>query len=87
MFSLLPHKAQGHDGFKAYYNHCVPREIEALAQANGLEVEEHRVYWASYYFQVFVPAYLGWRAYQWAQRRMIGEQAAETFIYVLRKTA
>jgi 2-polyprenyl-6-hydroxyphenyl methylase/3-demethylubiquinone-9 3-methyltransferase len=84
--AVLSSTAQAHQGFKAYYDHCVPRDIEALACANGLKVEERRLYWMSDYFHAFLPAYVAWRAYQWTMRAVIREQAAETFAYVLRKT-
>jgi SAM-dependent methyltransferase len=85
LFSLFPHKAGGHDGFKAYYDRCTPREIEALAAANGLDVVERRLFWASSYAHVFTPAYVVWRLWQLASYAVIRENAAETFAYVFAK--
>ncbi len=85
LFALFPAKAQGHDGFKAYYDCCTPREIEALARANGLAVEERKLFWTSSYFTVFAPAFVLWRLWQGAAYLLLGKNAAETFVYVLRK--
>ncbi len=32
-------QAKGQQGFRAYYSHCTPSQIEELAKQNGLEVE------------------------------------------------
>lgn len=85
LFALFPAKAKGHDGFKAYYDKCTPSQIEALASRNGLVVEERRIFWISSYFMAFVPAYLLWRAYQGLAAALVGDDAAESFIYVFRK--
>lgn len=85
LFTLFPHKAEGHDGFKAYYDRCTPAEIEALARANGLEVIERRLYWTSSYFSILVPAFLLWRLWQGVHWLAAGPQAAETFAFVLKR--
>ncbi|HYD45100.1 MAG TPA: methyltransferase domain-containing protein [Phenylobacterium sp.] len=85
LFAVFPHKAEGHDGFKAYYNRCTPREIEQLAAANGLVVEQRRLFWVSSYFKAFVPAFLLWRAWQGVSWLVMRDQAAEAFWYILRK--
>lgn len=85
LFTLFPGKAGGHDGFKAFYDRCTPREIANLAKANGLEVEEQRLFWISSYFTIFTPAFMLWRLYQGVAYLIIGEQAAETFTIVLKK--
>lgn len=85
LFSLFPHKAEGHDGFKAYYDQCTPAEIEALAKTNGLKIEQRKLFWVSSYFKAFFPAYLAWRIYQAVYRVICVDQAAETFLYVLRR--
>lgn len=85
LFTLFPAKATGHDGFPAFYYHCTPKQIEALARSNGLVVERHALFWVSSYFTVFVPAYLAWRMFQGVSYLFSGRNAAETFIYVLRK--
>lgn len=85
LFALFPHKGEGHDGFKAYYDRCTPSQIEALARANGLHVEQRRLFWMSSYFTVLVPAFLAWRLMQLLSYLVMREDAAETFIYVLRK--
>lgn len=85
LFTLFPAKATGHDGFPAYYDRCTPGEIEALARENGLVVEDRALFWVSSYFMVFVPAYLLWRALQGVSYLIRRDDAAETFIYILRK--
>ncbi|MEW6255295.1 MAG: methyltransferase domain-containing protein [Pseudomonadota bacterium] len=85
LFLLFPQKGEGHDGFKAYYDRCTPSQIEALAHANGLLVEERRLFWTSSYFSVLVPAFVAWRLMQLLAYFVVKDDAAETFIYVLRK--
>lgn len=85
LFNLFPEKAKGHDGFRAFYDHCTPGQIEAIARSNGLEVEERRLFWTSSYFYIFTPAYLLWRTWQGLAYVVIGQSAAESFVYVLRK--
>nr|WP_246771159.1 methyltransferase domain-containing protein [Aestuariivirga sp. YIM B02566] len=86
LFRLFPEKATGHDGFKAFYDHCTPGQIEAIARRNGLEIEERRLFWTSSYFFIFTPAYLLWRAWQGLSYMVLGKDAAESFVYVLRKS-
>ncbi|RWB06310.1 methyltransferase domain-containing protein [Mesorhizobium sp.] len=85
LFALFPAKAEGHDGFKAYYDRCTPREIEALAAANNLVVEERQLYWISSYFMIFFPTFIFWRIWQGVSYLALGKNAAETFMYVLRR--
>lgn len=85
LFAIFPKKAKGHDGFKAYYDKCVPSNIEKLAEDYGLQVETRRIFWISSYFMAFTPAYIFWRVYQGVGALLIGDDAAESFIYVLRK--
>lgn len=85
LFSLFPEKAEGHDGFKAYYNQCTPSQITTLARQFGLEVEQRRLFWTSSYFRIFFPAFVLWRLIQFISRLALGDDAAETFIFVLRK--
>jgi 2-polyprenyl-6-hydroxyphenyl methylase/3-demethylubiquinone-9 3-methyltransferase len=87
LFSLFPSKAEGHDGFKAYYDKCTPSAIERLARENGLEVDERHVFWMSSYFTIFFPAFVAWRLTQLISWLILRDDAAETFIFVLRKPA
>lgn len=87
LFALFPHKAQGHDGFKAYYDHCTPSQIEALAREHGLDVEERRLFWTSSYFTVFAPAFVAWRLWQALAYIVMRDDAAESFAFILRKPA
>lgn len=85
LYYLFPHKAQGHDGFKAYYDKCTPSQIRQLANHNGLKECNLCLFWTSSYFKIFVPAFLVWKIYQMISWIFCREDAAETFIYVLRK--
>jgi 2-polyprenyl-6-hydroxyphenyl methylase/3-demethylubiquinone-9 3-methyltransferase len=85
LYALFPHKAEGHDGFRAYYDRCTPHDLEALARMNGLVVEERRLFWISSYFSIFAPAYLAWRVIQGVLYLLLRANAAETYIYVLKK--
>lgn len=85
LFAIFPSKATGHDGFKAYYDLCIPSKIEELADLNGLDIEHRRIFWLSSYFMAFVPAYIFWRIYQGVGALLLGDDAAESFVYVFRK--
>jgi 2-polyprenyl-6-hydroxyphenyl methylase/3-demethylubiquinone-9 3-methyltransferase len=85
LFAFFPQKAEGHDGFKAYYNHCTPRQIEVLAEENQLEVEERRLFWVSSYFTIFTPAFVLWRFWQLLAYLAFRDNAAEFFVYILQK--
>jgi SAM-dependent methyltransferase len=74
-------------GFPAYYDRCTPRDICTMAQANGFSVQLLQIYFASGYFQFFPPLYVAWRLWQIASKAIAGDQAAETFSVVLRKSA
>lgn len=82
LFSIFPSTARS-QGFPSYYNQCTPRGFMRLANANGLSVEEVRLYWISMYFSFFVPLFLAWRLTQLFLRLVLREQAAETFSMVL----
>lgn len=85
LFALFPHKAEGHDGFKAYYNQCTPRNFKQLANENDMDVIELRTYFKSTYFEIFFPAYIIWRLWILGFHLICGDQAAETFTLVLKK--
>lgn len=86
LYTLFPHKSEGHDGFPAFYDRCTPREIEQLGLQNGLVVEQALTYWRTSYFMILVPAYILWRIGQRLACYAIGQQAAESFCFVLRKS-
>lgn len=85
LFSTFPSMATGHSGFPAFYDNCTPRDIERLARESGLEVDDRAFFWVSAYFMAFVPAYIFWRLAQSVSYIIRGNNAAETFIYVLKK--
>ncbi|MDQ0464231.1 2-polyprenyl-6-hydroxyphenyl methylase/3-demethylubiquinone-9 3-methyltransferase [Caulobacter ginsengisoli] len=84
LLGALPDKG-GKGGFKAFYNHCTPAQFKRLAREHGLEIEQERVFWNSGYFQIFPPLHVLWRGGQALFRLVAGEQAAESFMLVLRK--
>ena len=87
LYAAFPEKAEGHDGFPAFYDRATPREIVTLAAAHGLSPVERRVFWMSDYFSVFFPAFLLWRAWTHLARALIGDNFCETFALVLEKRA
>lgn len=86
LFRIFPHKALGHDGFKAYYDKCTPRDFRAMASSYGFKVELEKLYFMSSYFYFFTPLYVLWRLWVLMFHRIAGDQAAETFVLVLRRS-
>jgi 2-polyprenyl-3-methyl-5-hydroxy-6-metoxy-1,4-benzoquinol methylase len=86
MLRVLVHRGKPFKAFPAFYDRCTPREIRELAAKWGLTVEEQRTYFASTYFAFFFPFHLIWRAWLLCFRTVAGDQAAETFAMLLRKT-
>ena len=86
LFFVFP-TARDRAGFKSYYNACTPKDFRRLAVTHGLEVQEERLYFMSYYFFCFFPAYLLWRIWLLMFRAIAGGQAAETFCMALKKSA
>jgi 2-polyprenyl-6-hydroxyphenyl methylase/3-demethylubiquinone-9 3-methyltransferase len=85
LFTLIPEKGDGHEGFPAYYNRCTPKDFTRMAASHGMTVEIQREFWKSSYFSVLVPFYAVWRAWTLLGRYVIGPQACETFAMILRK--
>lgn len=79
LFSIFPHKAQGHDGFPAFYNRCTPRDFRRMADKHGLDVEFLQPYYYSSYFSFFLPFFVLWRLWVLVFAALRGEQAAEVF--------
>jgi SAM-dependent methyltransferase len=73
-------------GFPAYYDRCTPRDICTMARASGFSVQRLQAYFVSGYFQFLPPLYIAWRLWQIAFRTIAGDQAAETFSVVLKKS-
>ena len=85
LFAVFPHKAKGHDGFKAYYDQCTPREFRELAEENKMDVIQLEPYFKSSYFEICFPLYIIWRLWIIGFKIIAGENAAETFSIVLKK--
>ena len=86
LFNLFPEAAQRHDGFKAYYNKCTPKDFRRMALTYGLEVELEKCYFLSNYFGFFLPLYVAWRLWALSFHALTGNQAAEAFVVVLRRS-
>jgi SAM-dependent methyltransferase len=84
LYNIFPHKAGGHDGFPAFYDRCTPRDFREMAKQHGLEIELQKLYFTSSYFSFFAPLYVLWRLWILGFHRLAGDQAAETFVMVLR---
>jgi SAM-dependent methyltransferase len=87
IYGDFPEIRAGLTGFPAYYDRCTPRHICMMAEASGFTVERLRVYFASGYFQFLPPLYVAWRFWQIVFKAIAGDQAAETFAVVLKKSA
>jgi SAM-dependent methyltransferase len=87
LYSIFPHKAEGHDGFPAFYNRCTPRDFREMAVQHGFQIELQKLYFTSSYFSFFVPLYVLWRLWILGFHRLAGDQAAETFVMVLLRTS
>lgn len=86
LFAIYPDARNG-QGFRSYYHRCTPADFRAMAGVNSLEIEREWIFWCSQYFSFCTPAHVAWRLAQRLARNVVGNQAAETFSMVLRKTA
>lgn len=84
---LFPDSGSKVLGFRAYYDRCIPREIEVLARKNGFMPEKVRLYFYTGYFEVFTPLHVLWRLWQVAVRTFVNSDAAECFSMALRKSS
>jgi SAM-dependent methyltransferase len=82
LYSIWPHKDDGHCGFPARYDRCTPHDFAAMCETHGLQIRELRAYWWSTYFTFFLPLWATWRAWQLIARLAVGSQAAEGFILI-----
>lgn len=85
LFGLFPEKS-GSQGFPSFYDGCTPSGIREMCEAHGLSVVEERYYFRSTYFSFFFPLYVLWRFWILFFRALMGNEAAETFAFALRKT-
>lgn len=84
LFFLFPN-SRSLSGFPAYYDHCTPKDIRQIAEYLGFEIVVENYYYKSIYFSFFFPLYFLWRIYLLTSYFIAKEEAAETFIMVLRK--
>jgi SAM-dependent methyltransferase len=82
LFAAFPYAAEGHDGFKAYYDCGAPTKMIDLGKRYSLKVVVKETYWRSGYFNIFIPAYIFWRLYQGVSRLILGEDACESYAIV-----
>jgi SAM-dependent methyltransferase len=87
LFRIFPDKRRMREGgFKAYYDKCSPKQFSRMAGVHGFQIEFQKSYFISSYFSFFLPAYLLWRLWIVSFRAIMGDQAAETFVMVLRRS-
>jgi SAM-dependent methyltransferase len=84
LFRIFPETRRS-QGFVAYYDRCTPRDIAALARAEGLVLLEKRTYYLSRYFAFLFPLYVLWGVWTVIFRAIAAEQAAETFSMAFEK--
>lgn len=72
-------------GFKAYYDHCTPKEFEKMAEKNGLHIKEKYISYNSEYFTILAPFHILWRLYQLVIYAFKGENFCEAYVYVFAK--
>lgn len=87
LFNIFPYEQVGHQGHKAHYDRCNPRQFADLARRHGFQIERREHYFMSFYFGFLVPLHILWRLWIVSFRAMRGDQAAETFVMVLRRMA
>lgn len=85
LYTIFP-QTSSNQGFPSYYQKCTPKEFRDLAKDNKFEIQKELFYYKSSYFSFFLPVYLMWRTWIILFKTFVGEQAAETFTMVLRKT-
>jgi len=86
LYTVSP-EVEDHQGFPARYDKCTPREIEKLFNDCELEIVERHLFWMSSYFMILTPVFVLWRLWQGAFWIFSHENAAETFIYIVRKAS
>jgi SAM-dependent methyltransferase len=84
LFAVSP-EVKNHQGFPARYDHCVPREIEEIFKSVDLTIVRRELFWMSSYFMIFTPLFLAWRLWQGLFYLVAGDNAAETFIYIVQR--
>lgn len=86
LLHLFFRRSASQQGFKSYYNRCSPAELKEMAVKHGLEVEEELHYFQSAYFSVFLPLHVLYRVLTLLLIKLFGNQSAETFTLILRRS-
>ena len=86
LFNIFPHKATGHEGFPAFYDRCTPQQFRDMATRHGFAIDALIPHFYSSYFSFFLPAFVLWRVWVLIFSFFRGEQAAEVFSMICRKT-
>lgn len=84
LFFIFPEKSRD-QGFQAYYDMATPRQYQVLAHEHDFDVVEQRSFFISSYFSFFFPLYLIWRIWVLLFFLIKKDDAAETFMMILRK--
>lgn len=85
LFALYP-QTEGHQGFRAYYDRCTPRQFRRMAKAVGLCITEQRLYYQSAYFTFLFPLHLAWRLWVLLFAAIAPQSAVESFTLTLVKS-
>lgn len=83
---LIYAKNKDRQGFKSYYHKCTPAEFKEIAENAGLNVVDELYYFQSGYFSFFLPFHMAYRLISLLQIYFIGNEAAETFTFILEKS-
>jgi SAM-dependent methyltransferase len=86
LYWIWPLKADGHSGFPVHYDRCTIKDLNALAKVHGLKLCELRAYWRTSYFTFLLPLWALWRAWQILARAAVGDQAAEGFVLIAKRS-
>jgi 2-polyprenyl-6-hydroxyphenyl methylase/3-demethylubiquinone-9 3-methyltransferase len=87
LYNIFRYEEVGHQGHEAYYDKCDPRRFAEMALRHGFQIERQEFYFRSFYFGFLLPLHVLWRAWIVAFRALRGNQAAETFVMILRLTS
>jgi 2-polyprenyl-3-methyl-5-hydroxy-6-metoxy-1,4-benzoquinol methylase len=85
LFAVFPH-ARIDQGFKSYYDRCIPSEVLGTCEAEGMRCLEFRRYYSSSYFSFFFPAYLAWRLWTLVVFLARWGDYCETFAFAAQKS-
>lgn len=84
LYNIFPYEEVSHQGHKAYYDRCTPLQFADVVHRAGFQIERQEYYFMSFYFGFLLPLHILWRLWILLFRNLRGNQAAETFVMILR---